>query len=294
MVLILILLSFLSLNFCLNFTSNISKISVITQKLCLAQLPLESTYINFYSSIVCGKKITTFDPLMNLFINCSLIHIVVVSGSHLIIMNKFFSLIFKENIKLKNLLLFTYCLITGFQAPTIRAYLQILLHQFNGKFKKNWSPLQIQLYTFLTLLIFIPNWCLSLSFYLSAICALAIELTQQMTSLKKQCLIYLLILFPILTISFPHPASIFSNLIFAPVLELILFPLCLIATMIPYFYKLTDFILMIVEKILTHFWIFSSIDHEPLKVHKTLLGSYYFISILIFYFSKKQREINKC
>lgn len=293
MVFILFLLILCSLTLEVTLLNSFTKLSVFAQQICANALPNESTYFFFYKAIVCGEKVTEKNLLINLFMECSLIHIVVVSGSHLILLNQLLVKLRIKNDFLQKGVLLSFCFFTGFQAPTIRAYFQILLQKMNLSQRKNWSSLQVQLYAGMLLLFLFPEWILSLSLILSAVCALAIDLAKNQSQLRQHIFIYILIFLPISAINSPHPASILANLFLAPFLGLCLFPLSLLLIPFPNLYPATDLLLKGLELILSKLWIFSSLPIENHKISKAWLWTYYFLLILFFNFYRQRQERKK-
>jgi competence protein ComEC len=110
----------------------------------------------------------------NTFQQTGLIHLLVVSGGHLQILSLLLLApiprVFRRNKAFRFslwVLLFSYCLITGFQAPVVRAFVGRVLTSLSQFWKWNWDLGKIQIAAGLMCLILFPAWLKSLSFYLS-------------------------------------------------------------------------------------------------------------------------------
>lgn len=158
---------------------------------CANLLPTEMKSRSLAQSFLCGTKIS--DPnTKEIFKQTSLLHLMVVSGSHLQILCFFILLpwpkkcqdwtVFK--IGIFSILSF-YCLVTGFQAPLVRALTTRGLESFNEKFKLHWGSNKVFLVSGLLVLAVIPEWISSLSFYLSWLASLGFLLTPLIRSEKS-------------------------------------------------------------------------------------------------------------
>lgn len=131
------------------------------------------------SGILLGYKAHLSLDLKQSLTNTSTIHIVVVSGQNLTMLVGFLmslaSLIGrKKTILLSMVIVVLYSVLTGLQIPVIRASimaLAALTAQALGKEKEEWWILVL---TGLIMIIFEPNWLLSLSFQLSFFATFAV------------------------------------------------------------------------------------------------------------------------
>src|SRR5438045_3594534 len=64
----------------------------ILHRICLAQVPQDSIYPDVYAALVCGENLTN-EKIKRDFIETSLIHVIVVSGTHLLFLMQIFSLV---------------------------------------------------------------------------------------------------------------------------------------------------------------------------------------------------------
>lgn len=126
------------------------------------------------SAILCGTKITDFS-LLNDLKESGLIHLFIVSGSHLQIL-----IFLLQQIKVPTLLInafvVVFTLMTGFQAPLVRVVVQFFLRQY---FERHNVLLRTDLVVLCSALICLglfPKWIGSYSFHLSWMAALALSI----------------------------------------------------------------------------------------------------------------------
>lgn len=109
----------------------------------------------------------------------STIHLVVVSGQNLSLVAGFimaFSKFFgrRKTILLATLTILFYALVTGLQIPVIRASIMVLLTFIAQLFGRERDGLWILLITAFIMLIYQPNWLLSISFQLSFLATIGV------------------------------------------------------------------------------------------------------------------------
>lgn len=240
-----------------NFTpdsvlNNLAKISEKPHQLCLSYAP-KSIYREFYQAIVCGSQLS--ESFFKIFLkNCGLLHLIVVSGSHLLFLSFFIDKIFLEKIpfRWKFLILFVYALVSKGQPPVVRALTSLAIHEINLKKKFFWTNYQqVWLSLVITLALF-PSWILSTSFMMSSCAALALCLSHALRGMQKHFAIYLILLPVLLPLSPPHPMTTFLNALIAPLLGLILFPASLLSFIFP-ISPLVDQLWVVLDKILGEF-----------------------------------------
>lgn len=221
------------------------------QTVCLSFLP-PSSYQDIYGGLVCGKALATKTSLVRLLEASQLIHLIVVSGSHLVLLHaacEFFSKkIFRTALPLRLSLcvLLIYTIMTGFQAPCARAF--FFFATGHSKYRNHAFLISI----FLTLL-FIPAWIFSVSFQLSVMASLFLLLIPHLsqTTRNKALLSQLLLtlgLAPLL--GYLSVFGLLLNLAIAPLLSLLLFPLALLGIFIHPLAKGFDLSLVLLEALL--------------------------------------------
>lgn len=201
------------------------------QQVCKIAIPTTS-YSDLYSALVCGLSVQS-DQYRQLFFDSGLIHIMVVSGAHLVFLEQLLSP-FPKAIRLIALLFYAW--LTGFGPPVTRALIRRLIAPFAGEHGA--SSLQIEAFTSLIVLVLIPSWLTSRSFCMSWVCALTFSTPKFFgkfdQSLKAYGLLYLY--------SPSSPISILWNILLGPLVGAILFPASLLAMIAPMTLPVTDFL----------------------------------------------------
>lgn len=169
-----LIISFLTLVFGLRFMFKpITELSYNLQKICNEHSPKQLHQSETISALVCGSKLKPNSELKKQMIQSQLIHIIIVSGSHILVLEKILSFC-STPIWFIDFLLVLYGLLTGFQPPAIRAITVHFLKKINEHFSWNLTIIQLQIFTTIFLLILIPSWITSYSFILSSLAASAL------------------------------------------------------------------------------------------------------------------------
>jgi ComEC/Rec2-related protein len=209
---------------------------------CLNITP-ETLYSNIYAALVCGEALDS-SPLTQNLKNLGIYHVIIVSGSHLIFLSSMLEILFgRFSSKLRYAafpILFIYSLATGFQPPVVRALVSILINAFQQQKKLFWNQNEVIFISLLTCFALVSPWKNSYSLLLSYVASVSLSLTSKNNSITKHFLIYCLLFVFLLPMAAPSPLSFLSNLLLAPVIGVILFPLSFLAYLIPRFYLLVD------------------------------------------------------
>ncbi len=238
----------------LNLPEHMASLTLPLHAICLKHTP-ESAYSFIYEGIVCGENLPHQD-LANLFKQSGLIHLIVVSGSHLVFLEGTLDFLlrkvkYRKNII--NLVLVLYILMTLAQPPSVRAGLQRLLSALNKKLQWHWPDLLCCFMTgFFTLLLF-PGWWNSHSFLLSWAATFAMTISRTKIHprhLRFHFWMYWLLVIPLLTLTCPQPLSIFCNWLLAPLIGGILFPLSALCYFIPILHSFVDLGWQMLERLL--------------------------------------------
>jgi len=200
---------------------------------CLNFAP-ESSYQELYRAIVCGSRVDN-PTYQQLFRDSGLIHILVVSGSHLLMLKNWV-----RTRWLQLPILALYCWTTGLQPPVVRAFVQVILKVLVDRFALQWSPTNLIFMSGLVTWSLNPLWIKSMSFQLSWICALGLSLTVGQSLLIRSLALYLGTSLLLAQFHWPHPISILMNALVAPVIGGLLFPLSLLAFALPAITFVTD------------------------------------------------------
>ncbi|MNJ94615.1 Competence protein [compost metagenome] len=200
------------------------------------------------SSLLCGEKITDLNLQKNLT-QTSLVHLFVISGSHLILLDELFSKIAMPFFLRFTLLLF-YSLTASWEAPVVRALMGLGVRKFhNARGLHFTSDLSVLATGLLTLFLF-PSWGDSLSLQLSWAASLALcgpsvfkIRTVYYRILLIQLLVFLFLLPLLWGFGSLHPLGLLFNIFLAPVIAFVLLPLGLVVVILPNLGPLFDGVL---------------------------------------------------
>lgn len=231
------------------------------------------------SAFVCGTPIRDLH-VHEIFIQTGLIHLMVVSGSHLQMLSLLLSWVTPKNWKSPwfdlglALLLIFYALLSGFQPPVVRALAARLLMICSRFFHWSWDPGKINMAAGLLLLSLAPGWIFNFSFLLSwlaslglivaPLCfstpcrprrrALAMALSAVQFWLTCFC-IQALMAVALLQFSV---LGLFMNSLVAPLISILLFPLSLSVIVIPSLHGLIDIVWLSLLQFLQFFLVFAT------------------------------------
>lgn len=221
----------------------------------------QSQFSPLAEAFLCGVS-SPSNPNVVAFQQLGLVHLLVVSGAHLVMLCSILEWIFltetpSRSSPLKNLaiicLLFGFVLVTGGQPPTLRAFLAFIYRRTDRFFRWQQPPVFQHLMTGLLSLAIFPSWILSLSFYLSWVASMGLcglietpaSNNRQKDSVLKKFFKHSLVTFQIqllISILFSQMSALFffANLLITPLLSWILWPLCLLSIFAPLTEPLTD------------------------------------------------------
>ncbi|UOF01651.1 ComEC/Rec2 family competence protein [Bdellovibrio reynosensis] len=238
MAILLILAFVLSIPLPTHLHDNASAVSQEFHKKCIEIIPHSTQHASSLAALVCGEKITDEKLKANLS-KTSLIHIFVISGSHLILLDQLLGIL-KIPLYLRFVFLGAYALFGGWQAPAVRALLGFAVRE-TFAYRKIFFPADlIVLITGFTALFLFQSYWQSLSFLMSWSAALALSVVavfRVRNSFSKAVLsqfaIYFFMLAPLWGIGSLHPLSILYNLCLAPVVSFVLLPLSFFTVAMP-------------------------------------------------------------
>jgi len=197
--------------------------------------------IDIYLALLCGKRLPT-GTLRDVFTHVGLIHLMVVSGAHLIFLEKMWlklpSWPFK-NIFISSSLVI-YSLMAGLHPPVFRALISFFLHRFVKRFQLFWSSYWVIMLSGVFSLMFNPKWISSTSLQLSLIGALGF-VSSRYSKLFSCALCYLLLLPVLSQWTSLHPLTAGVNWIFYPIISVTLFPLSVFSFIFPFCYHITSY-----------------------------------------------------
>lgn len=249
---ILILLLIISLLFSvlirISFFEFVEAISLYMHNTCLHQLPVNAAAAAELRALVCAENFSTLAD-SGLYVSSGLIHLFVVSGAHLLLLEKMLS----NFVGTKTLLLFltAYALACGMNPPVTRSLFAFALGAWLSSKNIKWPPhLKILLVGLCTLL-FNSEWILSFSLQLSWLAAFLVSACVAFfsgsTPLFRQFLFFVAMLPTLVFFQVPRPLVILLNLFFAPLLELVLFPLGLLVAAFNFLHPIFDSIILILR-----------------------------------------------
>ncbi len=200
----------------------------------------EEQLTSIYSALLCGERLPE-GAMKKTFIALGLIHLMVISGAHLIFLEKTWNLLpsFRFKNVLLSLFLLTYSMSAGLRPPVLRALFSLLLSKVNKEMKLFWSPyFRVQISGLLCLLCH-SAWFDSLSLQLSWLASMGMS-NYRLCRLKSCALTFLLILPIVSQWGGAHPFSILLNWIIAPLASCLLLPLSLFTIPFPFLRPWTD------------------------------------------------------
>lgn len=269
--------------------------SAALQNNCALLSPSEFQNREWIAAVVCGVKPAANSEYRLLQLT-GLLHIVVVSGSHLVFLEQILSALFdrfKFTLIVKIIVLTGFALMTGFQPPVVRALCSQLLNHFQSSKKLFWSPPAVTLFAGLITLIIAPNWWKSISLQLSWVASLCLQIPTDGKHLSrriKQQLCIFVLMFPLLMqFAPPHPVSIIYNLIAAPFIGVVMFPASAAAMLFPNALNFIDYLWS---------WFFNFLEFsvprssalEPIKLGSLAFIWAYVFAINIFFIIREQRR----
>ena len=236
--------------------SEIQFLSSAAHQLCIDQIPHNSNFQAELKALVCAENFTTLSATKT-YAASGLIHLFVVSGAHLILIERilhFLTQKFKWSRLVVFSCLFGYAFICDLNAPVCRALVSFSLNQY--LYSKNivWPLVTRSLVIGLLTLLLNPAWATSLSLQMSWLAAFATSVGSDFLKNKNiffRQLIFFILLYPLLMfMQAPSLSTVLFNLFFAPVLEYVLFPLALLTCLLKPFYILFDLILGFFNRLL--------------------------------------------
>lgn len=215
MVLIPLIFLIIPLSLHFDMLSYLNQISSPIHEVCVDRIP-PSPFSPIYQALCCGAKISSSSVHWHLFRQLGLVHLLVVSGYHLIIIERALAVVlrrFPSAFDKSFILLLPFVFLCQFQAPVVRSYMQICLGKLNNRFQFHWNSALLTLASGITCLAAFPQWMNSLSFQLSWGAGFIICFP---LSGWRRGLSFYLGLYPFLIPLGPaHPLSILSNMILA-------------------------------------------------------------------------------
>lgn len=264
---------------------------------CVETAPNHVRSFESLQALVCGKNFS--DPAQsNLLIASGLIHLFVVSASHLRILQKIIFYLLCNRAGTFSLL-FLYCAICKFNPPIVRSFIALLILAVIEKNNLKWKAENLLLVSGLICLILSPAWINSLSLQMSWIAALTLSVISyffaQSNILFKNSIFYFQYLATFNFIGIPQPASIGVATLFTRFLEYVLFPLALAVYLFPFLGSVFDLLIVSLNTVLSKLEltvIFRPYDSEKMIfINWVLIFS---LHVFLNYANKFQKEPQPC
>lgn len=239
MPLVLITLIFIFLTNTVFLPNFFASLSERAQMICQSHAPW-SPYAAWYSGIVCGTSVRG-EPFYDEVVHSGLIHLLVVSGSHLVFLETLIIYLSKLARRGKplpsifiDLLLLGYVVLTGWQTPALRSLIFILLKKINQRCKLFWTPVWLTAFSIPLAAAMSDARGYSLSLALSWVAALALHTRLSHETFFRRMILVFIFTWPILAMLTPPTLqTILFNTLLAPILGFLLFPI----SALPFFYR---------------------------------------------------------
>ena len=215
---------------------------------------------NYIKTFILGNDSKIDDTIKESYQTNGIKHLFSISGMHLYIIILFINFLFKK-LKLNKLILFMFLIffifLTGFKITLLRCSLYYLLKLLSSKYNMKFKSEFILLITLILLLIHNPYYIYDSSLYFSFIITFFILISNKLyidKSYFKKLYIISFIAFlssiPIISYFYYNInfLSIMYNIILSPFISFMIFPLCVITFLIPYFDNLCFLIIRSFEK----------------------------------------------
>lgn len=190
---------------------------------------------HFYKAVLCGVNPPSDDPTKMIFVKTQLYHLMVVSGSHWVLLEQIltwalsrFSKVLPTDLLLGAAFLF-FALATGFQPPIVRAFFAFLIAKFILNKDARLDGFLVNWLATLACLAVFPHWLNSFSLYLSACASLAVSAWPNSKGFKQKMLALMMTQILLLLTVLPWSwIGLLSNLLIAPILNILLIPLAVL------------------------------------------------------------------
>lgn len=289
-----ILLIFTQFQFRFSILSELQQLSLFLHHGCLDQLPNSSTSQATLAALVCGKNFESFSD-RQLYSATGLIHLFVVSGSHLILIQKiltqisqfFFNKFFVGGLVV---LLFLYAAMCLFNPPVTRSFIFLLISLGLHGNHQHWPKHYILLLAGLSTISLNYQWVNSLSLQMSWLAALVLEIyAEKFKSFSiffRQIIFYTSFTFCFLGLGFPQISTIVICVLVTPLLEYILFPFALLTVIFHPLEPLFSYLLISLNKSLAAFEFFSRPSYLEISTVSFLNWALIFLCHFILFFRK--------
>ena len=234
---------------------------------CIDYGPQNVKAVKELNALVCGQDFQSLAD-SEIYIHSGLIHLFVVSGSHLVLIQRTFlkfEKFFEDRTQFVAQLLtliihsflFIYIFICDLNPPIVRSYFFIVVLSFSKKYLLQVSTQNALLIASLCGLILQPHWITSLSYQMSWIAGITLiyidEIYRQSHLLIKNFLFYMHFYLTMLFLGLPQVVTVLISTAISPLLEYILFPLAFIVYILSDLGPLFDVLITVLKFVLNQF-----------------------------------------
>ncbi len=211
------------------------------------------------NALVCGHDFLSLAD-SQIYIVSGLIHLFVVSGSHLVLIERTLSKLenkFYMASEITHLILLIYIFVCNLNPPIVRSYLFIVILGLSKKYFLHFKTHNALLAASLIGLILQPQWITSLSYQMSWIAGLTLiyidEIYKKSHLLIKNLLFYLHFYLTMLFLGLPQVVTVVISTVLSPFLEYVLFPMAFLVFLYSDLSVLFDFLIQILKFSLNKF-----------------------------------------
>lgn len=220
---------------------DLSALSSQIHEKCLDQISFTSSWIDIYKALICGHKLPNGE-IKRAFIQGGCIHLMVVSGAHLLFLEKIWNKIpipyFKRSALI--LILIVYAMASKLHPPILRALFSFLIVSISKSQRLFWNSHFITHLSGILCLIYEPKWMHSASLQLSWLASFLQNI--KTSGLMKASLIYACISPIVNRWQQLHPLTVFINWLVAPFIATFLFPITFLSFLFSPLHYISDFL----------------------------------------------------
>lgn len=244
----------------ISLLDNFTFLSTEAHHFCLDLLPTNPQTEQALKALVCGHNFESHEA-SKLYLSSGLIHLFVVSGSHLVLAEKVLSSFFKIwPFKYSSTLiiccLLVFCIVCELNPPVVRSFLGICLGLYLAREHRHWPRDYTILITGLICVSLKPEWAMSLGLQMSWLAALAIHINERIFSARPKLLhqltFYILFIFSLSCLGFPAFTALLTSFFFSPVLEFVLLPLAFLTIPFPALDAVFEKLILALNFVLAH------------------------------------------
>lgn len=223
---------------------------------CVTYLPQNSQSISELKALVCAENFPSLTD-SHFYISTGLIHLFVVSGAHLVLIERLILMLPLQKKPARSVILIflgAYDLSCGLNPPVTRSWVVYALITGLQQIRTQWPPHYQLLIAGMLTLIFSPSWIISLSLQLSWIASLLVSINssqlKHVSLIFRQSLFFVLLFPTLVFFQVPRFSVVLINILLTPVLEFILFPLALTVWFCHFLHPLFDFLILYLKILL--------------------------------------------